>query len=235
MVVTSEAPVSFLAKLSSQVFPRMTDFYALIQNQCDVSIKSAILLEKYVQSPSTSLHDQINKLTIESEAIRQRNLEVLKNAFATPLDREDIYRACTTVDYMVSYASNIVSGMEEMGVSPDKHIVDMVTQLRISVETMGTAYKQIVDSHAEAGKNAKLVIKTRKSVEKIFRSSLASLFNEDEFLKGLQNVTEGAKAEAVLHIMNTFKRREIYRQLNDAAIDIGKSGKVLYDIIIQSH
>ncbi|MEO5331127.1 MAG: DUF47 family protein [Magnetococcus sp. YQC-5] len=221
------------SKLTNRVFPRMPNFYGLILDQCELANQAAALLEEYVQTGNKSRADQILKLEADAEAMRARNLDVLKNAFATPMDREDIYRAYTTVDCIISYAHSIVSEMDSLNIKTDKYITDMTAALRNAVETLGAGYKKLSTSPADADKDAQLITKARKDIEKIFRSALTQLFQGDSYVKKMQDKQAGAEAEAMTYVLDIFKRREIYRHLYDAAIDMKQAGKVLHDIVVQ--
>ncbi|MBF0178539.1 MAG: DUF47 family protein [Magnetococcales bacterium] len=221
------------SKLTNRVFPRMPNFYGLILEQCDLANQAAALLEEYVQTGNKSRADQILKLEQDAEVMRQRNLDVLKNAFATPMDREDIYRAYTTVDCIISYAHNIVSEMDTLNIKTDQYITDMVATLRNSVEILGAGYKKLSSSPADSDKDAQLVGAARKKIEKSYRAAIAKLYQGDTYVQKMQQKQAGAEAEAMSYVLDIFKRREIYRHLFDAAIDMGSAGKVLHDIVVQ--
>ncbi|MEO5378872.1 MAG: hypothetical protein H7832_13990 [Magnetococcus sp. DMHC-6] len=224
---------SSFAKLTNRVFPRMPDFYALILDQTVLAVQAAALLEEYVQTGAKSRADQIRKLEADGEVLRQRNLDVLKNAFATPMDREDIYRANVSVDCILSYASNIVGEMDTLGIKTDASITEMVALLRNAVETLAAGYKKLGSSPAAADQDAQLVSQARGKIEKSFRSGLAKLFKADEYAQMMLEKKPGAEAEAMKFVMDVFKRREIYRHLFDAGIEIGNAGRVLHDIVVQ--
>ncbi|MBF0190647.1 MAG: DUF47 family protein [Magnetococcales bacterium] len=221
------------SKLTNRVFPRMPNFYGLILEQCELANQAAALLEEYVQTGNKSRADQILKLEGDAETLRQRNLDVLKNAFATPMDREDIYRAYMTVDCIITYAHNIVSEMDALNIKTDKHITDMTAALRNAVETLSTGYKKLATSPADSDKDAQLVGQARKKIEKIFRAALAQLFQGDKYVQMMKDKQPDAEAQAMSYVLDIFKRREIYRHLFDAAIDMGNAGKVLHDIVVQ--
>ncbi|MBF0628108.1 MAG: DUF47 family protein [Magnetococcales bacterium] len=221
------------SKLTNRVFPRMPNFYGLILEQCALADQAAALLEEYVQTGNKSRADQILKLEQDAETLRQRNLDVLKNAFATPMDREDIYRAYMTVDCIISYAHNIVSEMDALNIKTDKYITDMTAALRNAVETLSAGYKKLATSPADSDKDAQLVGQARKTIEKTFRAALAQLFQGDKYVQMMQQKQDGAEAQAMSYVLDIFKRREIYRHLFDAAIDMGNAGKVLHDIVVQ--
>ncbi|MBF0270654.1 MAG: DUF47 domain-containing protein [Magnetococcales bacterium] len=221
------------SKLTNRVFPRMPNFYGLILEQCELANQAAALLEEYVQTGNKSRADQILKLEQDSEVLRQRNLDVLKNAFATPMDREDIYRAYVTVDCILSHAHSIVSEMDALNIKTDPFITDMTATLRNSVENLSAGYKKLSTSPADSDKDAQLVGQARKKIEKIFRAALAQLFQGDKYVQMMHDKQTGAEAQAMAYVLDIFKRREIYRHLLDAAIDMKNAGKVLHDIVVQ--
>ncbi|MBF0340374.1 MAG: DUF47 family protein [Magnetococcales bacterium] len=219
------------SKLTNRVFPRMPNFYGLILEQCDLANQAAALLEEFVQTGNKSRADQILKLEQDAETLRQRNLDVLKNAFATPMDREDIYRAYMTVDCIITYAHNIVSEMDALSIKTDKHITEMTATLRNSVETLSAGYKKLATSPADSDKDAQLVGQSRKNIEKIFRVAISQLFQSERY--ATEHPAGTADTQTVHYMLDIFKRREIYRHLFDAAIDMGNAGKVLHDIVVQ--
>lgn len=224
---------TIFAKMTNRVFPRMPDFYGLIMDQCNLAVQVAQLLEEYIQTGTKSRADQIIKLEGEAEKMRDRNLEVLKAAFATPMDREDIYRAYISVDCIIPIANNIVNDMETLDIKTDKSITDMVAALRNMVETLRDGYQKLATAPADADKNAANIAKSRANIEKIFRSGTASLFKADDILKGLKDHSGDAEVKAMGYVLDIFKRREIYRHLHDAGNAMGDAGKVLHDIVVQ--
>ncbi|MBF0164945.1 MAG: DUF47 family protein [Magnetococcales bacterium] len=221
------------SKLTNRVFPRMPNFYGLILEQCELANQTAALLEDYVQTGNRSRADMILKLEQDADTLRRRNLDVLKNAFATPMDREDIYRAYMTVDCVISHAHNIVSEMDTLGIQTDPFITEMIATLRNAVETLSSGYKKLASSPADSDTDAQLVGLAKKKIEKSFRAALAKLFEGDEYVRKMKEKQEGAEAQAMMYVMDIFKRREVYRQIFDAAIDMGDAGEVLHDIVIQ--
>ncbi|MEF8710743.1 MAG: DUF47 family protein, partial [Candidatus Accumulibacter propinquus] len=55
----------------------------------------------------------------EADRIKAVNLSVLSDAFSTPVDREDLFRAITTLDDIVNYCKSTVVEMDMLGLQPD--------------------------------------------------------------------------------------------------------------------
>ena len=52
---------------------------------------------------------------VDVDELKRRNMVVLNQAFATPMDREEIYRAIEGIDHVINYAKTTVREMELLG------------------------------------------------------------------------------------------------------------------------
>ena len=143
-----------------------------------------------------------------------RNIHALNEAFSTPIDREDIYRAITDLDKVVNYCKATVSEMDVLNVSPDKFTLEMTKQLQEGVAALVLGFGKLGGSPAGAQEDANTARKAERRVEKLYRVALAELFQGDDF-----------------KIM--FKRREIYRHLANAADRMAHCANTLHDIVVK--
>jgi uncharacterized protein Yka (UPF0111/DUF47 family) len=71
-------------KLIDRVFPRMPDFYALINEQCDLMIKAMDELVDFMETGDMAEGEDIaHVLEKQGDELKRRNLQVLDTAFAT--------------------------------------------------------------------------------------------------------------------------------------------------------
>ena len=59
------------------------------------------------------------------------------------------------------------------------------------------------------------------------------MFNVDEMVTKLDADEPGAKAQAMLAVVDMFKRREVYRHLSNGADRIARAADRLHDIIVK--
>jgi hypothetical protein len=59
------------------------------------------------------------------------------------------------------------------------------------------------------------------------------ILNHAFAIKALSQKTENAEAEAMMYVIEVFKRREIYRHLSNAADRLAHAASVLHDIVVQ--
>ncbi len=223
-----------ISRLVDNVFPRMPDFYGMLNQQCDLVLRSTEAFVEFMKGGATEeLGTKIRAMEKEGDEIKARNMEVLSRAFATPMDREDIYRAVSAIDEILNYAKTTVREMETLGVKPDQHMVAIAELIRDGTESLRSGFSKLSSHPAHAESDAQAARKAERNSEKVYRVALAELFNADHIVQALQNKAEHAEAQAMMYVIEIFKRREIYRHLSNAADRLEHAGGVLHDIIVQ--
>lgn len=211
---TQEASPSIFRRLFERVFPKMPDFFALLAEQCVHVSHSAGLLVEFMETGDPVVGQLIRKDEHEADVIKVRNLHTLNEAFSTPIDREDIYRAIVDLDEVVNYCKTTVSEMDVLGVIPDKHCLEMAMHIKIGVDALVSGYAKLASQPAAAALDADAARKAERKVEKGYRRALADLFQGDDYI-------------------NMFKRREIYRHLSNAADRMANCANTLHDIVVK--
>ena len=117
----SETKPSAIRRLFERVFPKMPDFFALLAEQCQQVAHTTGLLVEFMETGEATTGQLIRQNEHEADRLKVRNLHTLNEAFATPIDREDIYRAIVDLDEIVNYCKTTVNEMDVLGLAPDKH------------------------------------------------------------------------------------------------------------------
>jgi hypothetical protein len=76
------------------------------------------LLVDFMGTSDPEIAKRIKKDEHEADVIKIGNIHTLNEAFATPIDREDIYRAIMDLDGIVNFCKDTVSEMDALGVAP---------------------------------------------------------------------------------------------------------------------
>ncbi|WP_193771164.1 DUF47 domain-containing protein [Candidatus Magnetaquicoccus inordinatus] len=221
------------AKLLANVYPRVPDFYTLINEQCALVSEAMEALVEYMggdQSKGALIGDLEKKGT----EVKNRSMYVLNKSFATPMDREDIYRAITAIDTVLHYANTTIQEIGFFKLSPDQHMLDMARILSEGTDALKLGFAKLGTNPAMAEDDALAVRKSERNVEKAYRKALSNLFQPEIHLEKIklskEATVEGRVMGAVTEI---FKRRELYRHLSNAGDQIAKAGSVLHDIVVQ--
>jgi uncharacterized protein Yka (UPF0111/DUF47 family) len=201
-------------RLFERVFPKMPDFFSLLTDQCQHVAHTASLLVEFMESGDPAIGQMIRQDEHEADRIKVRNLHTLNEAFSTPIDREDLYRAIIDLDEVVNYCKTTVSEMDVLGLAPDKQCLEMAMHIKLGADALALGYAKLAKQPAEAAIDADSARKAERKVEKAYRRAIAELFQGEDYI-------------------HMFKRREIYRHLSNAADRMANCANTLHDIVVK--
>ncbi len=208
------ASKTLLARILDKVFPKIPDFFQMLTEQ---NIKVALtvdLLVEYMERGEATVAEQLKQNVHEADEIKVRNLHELNEAFSTPIDREDIYRAIMALDEIVMYCKTTVHEMDVLGVAPDAFMRDISHCIKEGVEALANGFAKLGTTPATAAIDADVARKAERHAEKLYRAALPVLFEGTDYI-------------------NMFKRREIYRHLTNAAQHMALCANRLHDIVVK--
>jgi hypothetical protein len=82
---------------------------------------------------------RVRELEHAGDELKDRNMDVFNRAFSTPMDREELYRAISTIDHVINYAKTTVREMEALGVEPDQSTTEIAATSWTAPRRCGTA------------------------------------------------------------------------------------------------
>jgi uncharacterized protein Yka (UPF0111/DUF47 family) len=233
MSQSAEKP-SILKRLLHRVFPVSPNFYALLNDQCDLAVEATGKLVEFMREGDPAVGAEIRRLEHEGDQLKARNLDALNRSFATAIDRDDIYRAIRSIDEVVNYAKSAVREMEALRVEPDPAMAEMAALLHEGTQALRRGYA-LLGSGAEAAEaEASAARKAERRTEKLYRHALSELFDDDR-LAAVVNGADGNGTVAALHeVVQIFRRREVYRHLSNAADRLALAGDYLHDTVVKA-
>ena len=209
-----EASKTLLAIILDRVFPKVPDFFSMLTEQANKVTHTVDLLVEYMEHNDPMIADELKQNVHEADLIKVRNLHELNDAFSTPIDREDIYRAIIVLDDIVMYCKTTVHEMDILQVTPDEFMRDISHCLKEGVDTLAKGFAKLGTTPAEAANNANQARQAERHAEKLYRKALPILFDGTDYI-------------------NMFKRREIYRHLTNAAQHMALCANRLHDIVVK--
>ena len=243
---------SVLARLMARVFPRTPNFFALLNAQCANTVQGLQALESFMQSGDTALASRVRELEHEGDRLKVHHIGVLQQAFATPIDREDIYRAILAIDDVLNYAKTTVREMQVLGLPPDEHTLQIARLMAEGALALQRGFSMLENDPEAAEKEADHAHKIERQTEKIYRRALAELFDARHYAETLTGAQRdeaqalgvllaplggsdtSTVATSVAFVVEILKRREIYRHMSNAADRIAHVGDVLHDIVVKA-
>lgn len=225
---------SVVTRIVDRVFPRMPDFYGLMDDQCDLLV---LAMKEFVDfmhtgDPEAGKHIA-NVLEKQGDELKRRNLDVLGNAFATPMDREEIYRAIEGIDHVLNYAKTTVREMEAFDVTPDSYTVEMAVHLQQGAEALQAGFRKIATAPTDALVDTQVVRKAERQIEKTYRRALAELLKAEEHHATMLENGGGTGSDALHCMTKILSRREIYRHMSNGGDRLAHAGQTLHDIIVK--
>lgn len=205
---------SLLARIFERVFPKAPDFFSLLAEQSRQVEHTVSLLVRFMETGDVDYGVQIKADEHAADKVKVANIHILNEAFSTPMDREDIYRAITTLDAVVNYCKDTVNEMDALGVTPDAFTLQMAQHLHEGTLALVAGFGKLGSMPAASSTDADLARRAERKVEKLYRKALAELFQGDEYIM-------------------MFKRREIYRHLTNAAERMAHCANTLHDIVVK--
>lgn len=210
----SEASKTLLARILDRVFPKVPDFFHMLTEQTIMVAKTVNLLVEFMEHGDLKVAEALKLDVHEADLIKMRNLHDLNDAFSTPIDREDIYRAITALDDIVMYCKTTVHEMDVLGVTPDDFMRSISQSIKEGVDALAEGFAKLGTKPADAAQNADAARKAERHAEKNYRVALSTLFEGTDYV-------------------NMFKRREIYRHLTNAAHHMAQCANTLHDIVVK--
>ncbi|MBL8395222.1 MAG: DUF47 family protein [Candidatus Accumulibacter sp.] len=201
-------------RLYERVFPTVADFFGMLAEQSSNAAETTRLLVEFMETGDVTVAQRVRDDEHEADRIKAANLSVLSDAFSTPIDREDLFRAITTLDDIVNYCKSTVVEMDMLGLQPDKHSLEIALHIREGTEALAKGFARLATDPAGAGVDANAARKAERTVEKSYRRAITALFQGDDYL-------------------NMFKRRETYRHLSNAADRVADAARALDNIVVK--
>ncbi|MEZ5933062.1 MAG: DUF47 family protein [Alphaproteobacteria bacterium] len=230
----NEGSEGVVARLVDRVFPRMPDFYGLMNDQCDLLVAAMQDFVDYMRTGDKATGKRIaGVLEKEGDALKRRNLHILNKAFATPMDREEIYRAIEGIDHVINYAKTTVREMEAFDLDPDAYTLEMAVHMREGSVALQSGFRKIASAPEEAEADADAARKAERHIEKCYRRALAELFAAEKHQAALAERGGGSGVDALRCMTEILKRREIYRHLSNGGDRLAHAGQTLHDIVVK--
>ena len=224
---------SLILRLVDRVFPRMPDFYGLINEQCDLALEAMQVFETFLESGDTEIAQKVRDLEHRADDLKNRNIRILNASFSTPMDREDLYDAIAGIDQIINFTKTTVFELRVFKVKPDKCMRKLANQLTVGVEALRGGFAVLEKDPAGAEPYARDAHKAERRMKKIYRRGLVMLLDKERFKQ--QNTSDSAVPEdlALDFVVYVTKKREIYRHLSHAADRLARVSELLHDIIVK--
>jgi uncharacterized protein len=224
---------SLLQRLVDRVFPRMPDFYGLINEQCDLAVEAMQIFNLFLDAGDREIGQKIRDLEHRADDLKNRNVRILNASFSTPMDREDLYDAIAGIDYLVNFTKTTVYELHLLKTPPDKCMRRLSKQLTVGVEALRDGFALLATDPAAAEPFAQQAHKAERKMKKVYRRGMVVLLDKEKFKQQYSAESADPQDFALDFVVYVMKRREIYRHLSHAADRLARVSELLRDIVVK--
>lgn len=217
-----------------KMFPVAPDFYALLNQQCDLAVASTGKLVDFMENGDLEIALEIRELEHEGDRLKARNLKALNESFATVIDRDDIDRGIRSIDEILNYSKSTVREVEALQVTPDSPMAEMAKRIHEGTGSLRRGYVLLGSDAEKAESEALAAHKAERHTEKIYRQALSQLFDDDRLVTRVRNAGADGALTAAREVVRMFRRREVYRHLSNAADRVALASEYLLDSIVKA-
>ncbi|MBF0262013.1 MAG: hypothetical protein HQL97_09300 [Magnetococcales bacterium] len=220
-------------KMLDNVFPRIPPFLDMISIQAEVLSKGMTVAVDYMSEATTARFHEIMQLETRARELREKHLDILNNAFSTPIDRDDVLRSITALEVPVASIRVVIEEMEALKIKSDNHLLEMAVILRESAAALQRGFAKLDTVPAQAEPDAQVGLQCLGNVDRVYRKALSGLYSIDDDINRMRTHTDGAEVQAMIHVVEMLKRREVYRHIRNIAAKMNEAAQVLHGIVIQ--
>lgn len=192
--------------------PENGDVLGMLRAQADVSIRALDAFAGWAGGdPAQS--DVVRAAEHEADERKRELLMLVRDAFSTPLDPEDLFELSRGLDEVVNGAKNTVREAEALSMQPNRSMGEMSALLADGVHRLGEAFAALAGDADRAQQYAAAAIKAQRNLERCYRAAMADLAAQED-------------------IREVVGRQELYRRLarmSEAILDV--ADRVTYAIV----
>ena len=220
------------ARAVRRILPRTPDFAPLLAEQVDLVHDVLDVLARYLETGDPSLPHRVSALEKVADRCRERNLATLHQAFSTGFDRDLTATAILRIDDIANDAKTTAKEMEVLDLRADDTMREITAELVDGVAAMRRAAVMLSHDPDAVAAEVRAVHKHERTVDKRYRAAVAALLPADPAL--IMGSGPDAVPDALAHLLDAMRRREVYRHLANAADRMDEGGRVLGEIAVSA-
>lgn len=155
----------------------------------------------------------VRELEHRADDDKRKLRRVLRHAFTTPIDPEDLYTLSERLDAVLNAAKDTVREAEVLGFDPDQPMADMAGHVRDAVVELREALAHLDNDGDVATSHADAAIACQRKVEKTYRAAMSAVLDEADMRR-------------------LMSQRELYRRVSrmgDLVVEV--SERVWYAVV----
>lgn len=201
--------------LTRWFLPENGDVLGMLGEQASVSIRALDAFAGWAAG-ERGQGDVVRAAEHEADARKRDLLALVREAFSTPLDPEDLFELSRGLDEVVNGAKNTVREAEALSMEPNAAMGEMSALLAEGVRRLGESFGALAGDSDGAHEHAAAAVKTQRNLERCYRAAMAELAEQAD-------------------VREVVGRQELYRRLarmSDTILEV--ADRVMYAIVKES-
>ena len=166
-------------KASRWFLPETPDVLGQLEAQAEVTVRG---LEAFVQwaDGASNQAEAVNRFEHEADDVKRELWAMLRTAFSTPVEPEDMFELSRGIDAVLNGAKNAVREAEVMAVPPDQALAEMAGLLAEGMRRLADAVTGLAADSNAATDAADAAVRTQRNLERTYRQASAALLELDD-------------------------------------------------------
>ena len=199
-------------RLARWFLPENGDVLGCLAAQAEVSIRALEAFAAWAGGDPAQ-GDVVRAAEHEADERKRELLELVRDAFSTPLEPEDLFELSRGLDEVVNRAKNTVREADALSMAPNAPMSEMSALLEQGVRDLGESFAALAGDPERANAHAAAAIKAQRNLERRYRAAMVELAEQDD-------------------IREVVGRQELYRrlaQMSDTILEV--ADRVVYAIV----
>lgn len=197
-----------------KIFPKKYNFYSLLMKQSNTNYEVIHALDNWIKEKAEADSTELFNKKKEADQIRFQLEHDLVEAFATPFDRQDLYSISIEMNKISDCSISIFKTIKSLNIEADSTIIGMVSLLSQGALELSDAILVLEKKPAESQSRIEKIRIAQKSMEDIYISGLAELYNNKDSI-------------------TILKYRDVYDFLKEAAELLGDTVDIYHRICVR--
>lgn len=188
-------------------------FFALLRKHAAVLLEATKTLDAYFNHGAGELADKVGELEHEGDQIIAELIHELRQAFVTPIDRQELYALGEGIDDMIDYVNNAAREYRLFEVAATPEMLDMARILVDAADAIEKGIEALCGGGGDAYAHARDAASAENKMEHAYRAALAKLFGGDD-------------------VHTIFRLREVYRHMSNSADRADSIGRSIARVVV---
>jgi uncharacterized protein Yka (UPF0111/DUF47 family) len=185
--------------------PDTPDVLGTLGNQSEATTRGLEALVAWANGDAAAA-EHVREWEHRADQHKRSLQRVLRTAFSTPLDAEDVYALSDRLDYVINGAKDAVREAEVMAIGPDATVAGMAALLLEGARHLDDAFRALAAKGArrgtaEATDAADAAVRSQREAERVYRTGMSALLE-------------------VADLREVVGRRELYRRFSRVSEDL---------------